>query len=153
MLPVWKENYIWVKVFKNGSSKIFGRQPLKNLQWYGLPSRPYYFKFFKGCLPQILLGSFLNTLTHFILLFQHRQYAQAIFLLLIHWERAMCWWWRSLNGKHKFIFLFRLNKTLDAVTEFLQSLGKKKPGYTNHHNSNNSNIGKMKMLLGSIRCK
>ena len=26
--------------------------------------RPYHFKFFKGCLPQILLGPFLNTLTH-----------------------------------------------------------------------------------------
>ena len=25
--------------------------------------RPYHFKFFKGCLPQILLGPFLNTLT------------------------------------------------------------------------------------------
>ena len=24
--------------------------------------RPYHFKFFKGCLPQILLGPFLNTL-------------------------------------------------------------------------------------------
>ena len=24
---------------------------------------PHHFKFFKGCLPQILLGSFLNTLT------------------------------------------------------------------------------------------
>ena len=27
-------------------------------------SRPYHFKFFKGCLPQTLLGPFLNTLTH-----------------------------------------------------------------------------------------
>ena len=27
-------------------------------------SRPYPFKFFKGCLPQILLGPFLNTLSH-----------------------------------------------------------------------------------------
>ena len=38
-----------------------GRQP------YGLWSalgRPYHFKFFKGCLPQILLGPFLNTLSH-----------------------------------------------------------------------------------------
>ena len=26
--------------------------------------RPYHFKLFKGCLPQILLGPFLNTLTH-----------------------------------------------------------------------------------------
>ena len=27
-------------------------------------SRPYQFKFFKGCLPQISLGPFLNTLSH-----------------------------------------------------------------------------------------
>ena len=26
--------------------------------------RPYHFNFFKGCPPQILLGLFLNTLTH-----------------------------------------------------------------------------------------
>ena len=29
-------NFIWVKVLKNGLSKICGRQPLKNLKWYGL---------------------------------------------------------------------------------------------------------------------
>ena len=29
-------------------------------------SRPYPFKFFKGCLPQILLGLFLNALSHVI---------------------------------------------------------------------------------------
>ena len=39
---------------------------------YGWPhmlclSRPYHFKVFKGCLPQILLGPFLNTLTHTVL--------------------------------------------------------------------------------------
>ena len=28
---------IWDKVFKNGPSKIYGRQPLKNLKGYGLP--------------------------------------------------------------------------------------------------------------------
>ena len=26
--------------------------------------RPYHLKFIKGCLPQILVGPFLNTLTH-----------------------------------------------------------------------------------------
>ena len=26
--------------------------------------RPYHFKFFKGCFPQTLLGSFLNILLH-----------------------------------------------------------------------------------------
>ena len=33
--------------------KFVGRQPLKHLK--------RHFKFFKGCLPQILLGPFLNT--------------------------------------------------------------------------------------------
>ena len=99
---------IWVKVFKTGPSKVVcGRQPLKNLKWYGLNNefimswtshlnilvhdminllyyeywtdkqkyfyiydmvslgRPYHFKFFKSCPPQILLGPFLNTLTYF----------------------------------------------------------------------------------------
>ena len=39
----------WVKVFKNGPSKICERQPLKK---------------FKGCLTQIIIGPFLNTLNH-----------------------------------------------------------------------------------------
>ena len=41
------------KVFKNEPSKIYGRQPLKNLKRMVC--------FCKGCLPQILLGPFLNT--------------------------------------------------------------------------------------------
>ena len=48
-------------------SKICGRQPLKNLKgWWDMVclSRPYPFKLFKGCLPQILLGPFMNTLSH-----------------------------------------------------------------------------------------
>ena len=43
---------IWEKLFENGPSKICGRQPRNP------------FKFFKGCFPQILLGLFLNTLSH-----------------------------------------------------------------------------------------
>ena len=31
-------------------------------------SKPYNFKFFKGCLPQIYLGPFLNTLFHLLIL-------------------------------------------------------------------------------------
>ena len=50
--------------YLNGLSKIFGRQLLKNLKWYGVClGRPFYFKIFEGCFPQISLGSFLNTLT------------------------------------------------------------------------------------------
>ena len=53
---------IWDKVFKNGSSKIYGKQPLKKFKPVG--SVPYYFKSFKGCLPQILLGPFLKSFSH-----------------------------------------------------------------------------------------
>ena len=52
------DNNKWVKVIKNGPSKICGRQPLKNLEGYDL-----HVNFFKDCLPQMLLGPFLNTLT------------------------------------------------------------------------------------------
>ena len=49
---------IWVKVFKDGQVKFAeGGLTLSKL---------YHFKFFKGCLPQILLGPFLNTLIHII---------------------------------------------------------------------------------------
>ena len=48
-----------VKACKNGPSKICGRLPLKKVK----VRRPYNLKVFKGCLPEILLGPFLNTLT------------------------------------------------------------------------------------------
>ena len=50
--------HIWDKVFKNGPSKTCKRQPSKNLKVHGL------LKAAQGCLPQILLGPFLNTLSH-----------------------------------------------------------------------------------------
>ena len=52
---------LWMgQSFKNRSSKIYGRQPLKNLKWHGLPHQTISLQFFKGCLPQILLDLFLN---------------------------------------------------------------------------------------------
>ena len=44
------------------------RHPLKSLKGYGLLKQTINpIKFFKGCLPQILLGPSLNTLSHIIL--------------------------------------------------------------------------------------
>ena len=46
---------VWNKVFKSGPSKIYGRQPLKNLKGYGLLKHtilriiPYY----PGCTPKM----------------------------------------------------------------------------------------------------
>ena len=46
---------MWVKVFKNRPSKICGRQHLKNFKSTSN---------ILNCLPQFLLGPFLNALTH-----------------------------------------------------------------------------------------
>ena len=42
---------------------IFGRQPLKSLKGYSLFKQNISLQFFKGCLPQTLLGPLLNTLS------------------------------------------------------------------------------------------
>ena len=54
-------------------------------------SKPYHFKFFKGCLLQILLGPFLNTLSH--MYFQLMPCVQWLFLNLTE-EIAL----RSFSG-------------------------------------------------------
>ena len=54
----------WVNSFKNGPSKTCGRQHVKNLKLYGLPRQTISPQFFRACLLQILLGLFLNALSH-----------------------------------------------------------------------------------------
>ena len=48
--------------FKNGPCKIFWRHPWKMWSDLVFLNRPYVFKFFNGCLPQILHGQFLNAM-------------------------------------------------------------------------------------------
>ena len=44
---------------------------MDQVKWYGLPKQTISLQFFKGCLPQIVLGPFLNTLTYmYFLIFQ-----------------------------------------------------------------------------------
>ena len=43
-------------------------------------NRTYHFKFFKGCLPQILLGIFLNTFSHLFLRCQKKLSARTTFM-------------------------------------------------------------------------
>ena len=71
------------------------------------PSRPYKFKLFKGCLPRILLGLFLNTSIH---LFLHVQYWYPVCLLVI---------WRSCDGLYGLNLL--LGKFYGKLIVFLPS--------------------------------
>ena len=56
---------------KNVKNAHGGVLLLLKLQVVFCLSRPYHFKFFKGCLRQILLGPFFNTLSHIILTVQY----------------------------------------------------------------------------------
>ena len=83
-----KRMHIWDQEFKNRQSKICGRQSLKNLKGYGLPKAYFLnfsFKFFKGCLPQILSGPFLNTLSHIFLGILSTDYEVDIFDHFFSW--------------------------------------------------------------------
>ena len=46
-----------------GPSEICGRQPLQNVKCYGLLKQTISLQIFKGFLPHISLGPFLNTLS------------------------------------------------------------------------------------------
>ena len=61
----WRHNVMakWVKAFKNGPSKFVEGSLQKICSDMVCLAKAYLFKFFKDCLPQILLGPFLNTLT------------------------------------------------------------------------------------------
>ena len=70
----WTKQNLWKTAFKN-------------LKEYAL-GRPYTFKFFEGCLSQILLGPFLNTLSQMLVwnyqfVFVKEIGYSVIFLLLI----------------------------------------------------------------------
>ena len=46
--------------------------------------RPYHFKFFNGCLPQNLIGPFVSSLTHILLLIYTAGFSDINILLLIY---------------------------------------------------------------------
>ena len=60
-----QDNYYSLTSFKNVGGEGAHQMCIKCL------GRQYHFKFFKGCLPQILLGPFLTTLTQILILTQH----------------------------------------------------------------------------------
>ena len=71
-------------------------------------SRPYRFKFFKGCLPQIFLGPFLNTLSHIF-------YKEISFKKL---TRKLCNLFTVYPAN---IYLFKLNlETLEKGKKYVQ---------------------------------
>ena len=57
-----------VKVFKNGPSKICGKQPLKNLKWYGQPKQLLLFSLYLTVSKGITIHNIFNDLHYLITL-------------------------------------------------------------------------------------
>ena len=81
--------HIWDKVFKNGASKICGRQPLNNLKGYGLPKQKVLlsvFQFFSNF--KIILSSLWLSLN------LQKNLFKKFFILKTSWQNG---WSRSYN--------------------------------------------------------
>ena len=99
-----KSHVIWVTVFKNGPVKLMEDSLKKIWSDFVCLGRPYHFKFYKGCILLILLGPFVNTLTHLIY-----QSALPLILLISH----------SINKKITASNIKRLLQTMRTQTLFL----------------------------------
>ena len=69
LLVILKKVFVAIILGKGTFSSISDSYGSKYWRKYCL-SRPYHFKFLRGCLPQILLSPFLNTLTHIVVFLQ-----------------------------------------------------------------------------------
>ena len=124
--------YIWYKVFNNGPSKICGKQLFMWKTKFCL-SWPYSFKFSKGCLPQILLDAFLNTLSH--IWFRRIQTDFAVFVLDI----LFCYFHLDLKGnilKCFFHFIVKIYPFIMAsnLVVFLQISNSRSHKISEHYN-------------------
>ena len=63
MLPVLRVQEILYRNQMKGFERVLERQLLKKLKGYGLFKQTIKLQISKGCLPQILLGSFMSTLS------------------------------------------------------------------------------------------
>ena len=90
----------------NHSVKYYGRVFQEKSNKIG---RPYPFKFFKGCLPQILLGPFLNTLSHLIFQMHFSLFNMSYWGLhysflfrCIYWDFCVFWKLQAITSFEKF---------------------------------------------------
>ena len=121
LFPSFKFRYIWDKVFKSGPSKICERQPLKSLKGHGLLKQTISLQtFWRSCLPQILLGPLLNTLTHLYIVkgskFRH-SFSAKIVLSISRVKKGIFMWFF-------FIVCHKLCFRVSIIWTFLNTISK-----------------------------
>ena len=120
---------VWNKAFKSGPAEICGRQPLKNLKWYGLLKQTILLtsNFLKGCLPENILSPLLNNLSHklifhwiFILIvfsydFFTKLWLHEKILTNIEFGRLFCYSYVLKTGLHFFLLKGRISSRVRIV--------------------------------------
>ena len=101
--------------------------------------RPYHFKLFKDCLPQILLGPFLNTLTHMELA-TNTQHTCSIYI-----SARLRWF---LKSSSEALSLTNCNKLFHII--LLPNLNKFGPQYFNPVWERFQNCVNLKFVTGNI---
>ena len=107
----WTKSNLWKEAFKK--LEVIGSACL---------GRPYHFKLFKGCLPQILLGPFSNTLTHVVALLIE-EVIWTVRLLLLP-SITLCpysssyWWYNKFDKFAKFYYTLKhfVQMSLEAIS-------------------------------------
>ena len=120
----------WDKEFKNGPSKICGRQPLKIWKiWY---EQTISLQFFKDCVLQNLLGPFLNTLSQMLIITgltaysqYHLRYSRFNYRVGVL-EPAFLWLWSFVLYRedhwHFLYIFFSINISNQILYDFTDSL-------------------------------
>ena len=96
---------------KNGPSENCGREPLKNLKWYGLFKQTISLQIFQGSLPQISLGPFLN-------IFPHLDWEKYLAILHLAIMRTL---YKASDLTQVTIYLFKVNKRNIRLKRQIQS--------------------------------
>ena len=128
----WTKQNLWKAAFKSFEGV-----------WSAL-GRPYPLKFFKDCLPQIWLGSFLNTLyRNTVKHFNFHSFinpSQSMFFLIERlFEKIYRWFWKSFHTMwahnlkeevdlHGFLYIFM--RILDLCWQSLPRIYQKNPNET-----------------------
>ena len=92
----------WVRVFRNGPSKISGRQPFKNLKWYGLPRQTISLQMFKRLSSTNFTWSILeyldpNVASEYVRLKMSLVLRNYMELGTCSEKRYVCWWHRPVT--------------------------------------------------------
>ena len=105
-ISIWRKVRLWIYLLHQTSfgtkySRVAELKFVEDSLKRQLKSRPHSFIFFKGCLPQVLLGPFLNTLSYLVM-----KLDQLIGLVMSKILKTFAWF-EGLTPKSRAFLIFQ----------------------------------------------